>query len=206
MANATWIIYVLLGINIGFLVSLLIYLRLGSHEPVSTYTKDSADDARHHEEVFSDEFLNDLRIKITHAIDRDLATTERTLNAQVHTLSQKLSNMVAGPLSKQLQLEVDKYQSTITAATSSTQALVDKTQSLLQSSHDQIQAQLREVVEKKQTYALKQFEENFNDVIKDYLIEALGAHVDLGAQSAYIFQTLEEHKEDILRDIDDATL
>jgi hypothetical protein len=40
-----------------------------------------------------------------------------------------------------------------------------------------------------------------NDVVSSYIIESLGNRVDLGAQSAYIFDMLHEHKDEIKRDI-----
>ena len=39
------------------------------------------------------------------------------------------------------------------------------------------------------------------DAVASFLIETLGHNVDLGAQSAYLTEMLEEHKDEILKGI-----
>ncbi|HSX28683.1 MAG TPA: hypothetical protein VLF60_04515 [Candidatus Saccharimonadales bacterium] len=48
---------------------------------------------------------------------------------------------------------------------------------------------------------LADFDQRFNDVVSSFIVESFGPDVDLSAQTNYILQQLEQHKEQIKQDI-----
>ncbi len=48
-----------------------------------------------------------------------------------------------------------------------------------------------------------QLDTKLADIVSSYVLEVLGNKVDMGAQGAYLFETLEAHKEELKRELSD---
>jgi hypothetical protein len=65
----------------------------------------------------------------------------------------------------------------------------------------QLGVELEAAVRKDREERMDAFNMRLADVVSSYIVETLDKGVDLGAQSAYILHTLEQHKEDIKKDV-----
>ena len=122
---------------------------------------------------------------------------KKSLENNVDQLSVKISDMATNSLSG----EFEKYQISLQALRDQSIQEFSKLQKELDDRRTQLTEHLDKVIQTEGEKRLTALDTRMNDVISSYLIESLGSQVDLGAQSAYIFETLEKHKAEIKKDI-----
>jgi hypothetical protein len=125
------------------------------------------------------------------------ARFKESLENAVDQLSVKISDMASNTLSG----EFEKYQISLQALRDQSIEEFSKLQKELDTRRTQLTEHLDKVIQTEGEKRLGSLDARMNDVISSYLIESLGNQVDLGAQSAYIFETLEKHKDEIKKDI-----
>lgn len=122
---------------------------------------------------------------------------KKSLDNTVDQMSVKIGDMASNSLSG----EFEKYQISLQALRDQSIQEFSKLQKELDDRRTQLTEHLDKVIQTEGEKRLTALDTRMNDVISSYLIESLGNQVDLGAQSAYIFETLEKHKEEIKKDI-----
>jgi division protein CdvB (Snf7/Vps24/ESCRT-III family) len=122
---------------------------------------------------------------------------KESLDNAVDQLSVKISDMANDSLTG----EFEKYQVSLQALRDQSIEEFSKLQKELDTRRTQLTEHLDKVIQSEGEKRLGALDSRMNDVISSYLIESLGNQVDLGAQSAYIFETLEKHKDEIKKDI-----
>jgi Skp family chaperone for outer membrane proteins len=125
------------------------------------------------------------------------ARFKESLDNAVDGLSVHISDMASNSLTG----EFEKYQVSLQALRDQSIQEFSKLQAELDSRRTQLTEHLDKIIQTEGEKRLGALDERMNDVISSYLIESLGTQVDLGAQSAYIFETLHNHKDEIKRDI-----
>lgn len=125
------------------------------------------------------------------------ARFKESLDNAVDNLSVHISDMANNSLAG----EFEKYQVSLQALRDQSIEEFSKLQSELDARRTQLTEHLDRVIQAEGEKRLGALDDRMNDVISAYLIESLGTQVDLGAQSAYIFETLHKHKDEIKRDI-----
>ena len=122
---------------------------------------------------------------------------KKSLDNTVDQMSVKIGDMASNSLSG----EFEKYQISLQALRDQSIQEFSKLQKELDDRRTQLTEHLDKVIQTEGEKRLAALDTRMNDVVSSYLIESLGNQVDLGAQSAYIFKTLEKHKEEIKKDI-----
>jgi transcriptional regulator of NAD metabolism len=64
---------------------------------------------------------------------------------------------------------------------------------------------MNEQAEAEKQRILDHFEANMAGIVNHYVLSAIGSEIDLTTQLDYIFQNLEENKEDMIKDIRSGT-
>jgi hypothetical protein len=119
------------------------------------------------------------------------------LDNTIEQLSVRIGDMVSNSLSQ----EFEKYQVSLQALRDQSIQEFTKLQKELDDRRTRLTEHLDKIIQAEGEKRLGAFDERMNDVISSYLIESLGTQVDLGAQTAYFFETLQKHKDEIKRDI-----
>jgi hypothetical protein len=125
------------------------------------------------------------------------ARFKESLDNAVDGLSVRVSDLANNSLLG----EFEKYQVSLQALRDQSIQEFSKLQKELDDRRTQLTEHLDKIIQAEGEKRLGSLDERMNDVISSYLIESLGNQVDLGAQSAYIFDMLHEHKDEIKRDI-----
>jgi division protein CdvB (Snf7/Vps24/ESCRT-III family) len=125
------------------------------------------------------------------------ARFKQSIENAVDNLSVHISDMASGSLLG----EFEKYQVSLQALRDQSIQEFSKLQKELDERRTQLTEHLDKIIQTEGEKRLGALDERMNDVISSYLIESLGNQVDLGAQSASIFETLHKHKDEIKRDI-----
>ena len=135
--------------------------------------------------------------QLMHAVELASQRLEKSVSAGVDQLAAHVNDVA----SDSIRQEFDKYQASLRALNNQTVEQFAKIQTDLETQRAELLKQLQAEVLQERQRRLAKFNERINDVVSSYLAETLGSRVDLGAQTAYIFEQLEKHKEDIKRDI-----
>jgi len=120
-----------------------------------------------------------------------------TLTKTVEQIAEHLSDLANNDLSQ----EFEKYRISLEALRNESIGEFNKLEKELEAKRNERLEQLDKQIAAEYTRRIDVFNSRLNDVVANYLVEALGENVDLGAQSSYIFSVLEKHKDDIKRDM-----
>lgn len=124
------------------------------------------------------------------ALAQDLATTSQRVNHDLQELAEKYIRQELAEYHK----TVVQFKDTATASLTEIQQTMDSQRQTLSKGLD---AELRAERDR----LLEQFDRRLADVISAYMMEALGNNADLGAQSQALFAALEQHKDELKKDI-----
>jgi hypothetical protein len=125
------------------------------------------------------------------------ARLQQSLNASIDGLAGQVAHIAESTVSQ----EFEKYKVTLQELESQSVAEFGELDKEIQAKRAELLQNLEADVAKERDGRMDEFNARLNDVVSSYLAESLGNNVDLGAQSVYIMQMLETHKEDIKRDV-----
>lgn len=141
---------------------------------------------------------------LTHAtgeFHKDLKDTALRLNKQLTTIGttmidQEMKEYRAklSELSKQLETSLQANQAELTAAQTAAASKIAEQQAGLD-------AKLAEALAAEKEALRTQLDTKLSDAVSSFLIETLGHNVDLGAQTAYITTMLDEHKDELIKEL-----
>ncbi len=122
---------------------------------------------------------------------------QKSLDSAVTQLSAHMTELANDSISP----EFEKYQVSLEALREQSIGTFSKLQMELDKRRDQLIAELETNMKNEREKRIELFNQRLNDVVSSYLAESLGTNVDLGAQTNYILQSLQKHRDDIKRDI-----
>lgn len=148
-------------------------------------------------EMDMDEVEKEVREKLIKSGEEAAKRLQQSLNNTVDQITADINDMT----STQLAQEFEKYQVSLQALRDQSITEFNKVQKELDQEKTRLIEHLDKEVAAEREKRMDQFNQRLNDVVASYLTESLGNQVDLGAQSTYIFAVLQQHKEDIKRDV-----
>lgn len=123
------------------------------------------------------------------------------LHAAIQHTVEQVAMRVDETTQNTINQEFEKYQVSLQALREQSITEFSK----LQKELDERRGRMLEALEKEANAELGRrvdlFNNRLNDVVSSYLVESLGHQVDLGAQMVHILQTLQQHKDEIKRDV-----
>lgn len=75
----------------------------------------------------------------------------------------------------------------------------------LQRRRQELETQLQQEMAAKREFFARQIDTKLSDAVSAFLLEAMQHNIDLGSQSAYLTGLLEEHKPELIREVQDET-
>lgn len=148
--------------------------------------------------VLSEEFLQ-AHLKLNETV-KDL---DQQFRDDLRATQKKLLTTIESTSTSVFSQEVDAYKEAIAEASRVVVSMTTETAQQLQTMRAKVEKDAHEAVEKEKQLLLHRFEDKLEDVFLQYLEEALGEGVDLGAQKGYILKQLDAHKAEMKRDIND---
>lgn len=151
--------------------------------------------------IFSETDMTDIQDRahkqLEDITDQAAVRLRQSLNNTVDQMAARLNDMTENNISQ----EFEKYQVSLQALREQSIEEFSKLQRELNDRKVQLTEQLDKKIVDEFTARMDQFNTRLSDVVVSYLAESLGNQVDLGAQTTYILQALEAHKENIKKDI-----
>lgn len=125
-------------------------------------------------------------------LQSDLSKTATELNAQL----EKLGTQV-------VKTETDRYTTMLESLRTQVQTVITTAQSDIDDHQADLKSKLTEKVAAEQQRLVEQIDTKLSDAVSSFLTETLQHNVDLGAQVPYMLATLEEHKAELIKGIND---
>lgn len=131
------------------------------------------------------------------AAEKSAAKLQESLTVVASKVAEQLSDIAT----KNLDQEFKNYRVSLESLRSESVAQFTTIQKNLNDHYIEQIAKIDKTLAAETTRQIETLYSRINDIISGYVIDSLGANVDLSAQSAAIIAELEKHKEDIKRDL-----
>jgi hypothetical protein len=151
--------------------------------------------------VFSDVELAEIQKEAKEQLASAARDAAERLQKSLNNSVDQVAANINESLGTDLRAEFEKYQVSLSALRDQTVGEFTKIQQELDHRKLELMEHLEREVAEERARRVDAFNARLGDVVSSYLTESLGNQVDLGAQTTYIVQVLEEHKEDIKRDV-----
>jgi len=153
------------------------------------------------ERIFNDEFREELRNRGRLHFEKIIGENAMFLQQDLRITTSQLNDYMKDEIKRVLQEEFSKYEESISNAKDLALDTIQKTQAVIEQQRVVLEKQMNEEAAAEKARVLDHFEKNMADIINHYILAAIGNEIDLTSQLDYIFQYLEENKQDIIEDI-----
>ena len=155
------------------------------------------------EHIFNDEFREELRNRGRLHFEKIIGENAMFLQQDLRLTTSQLNEFMKTEITRKLQEEFAKYEESIEDAKELAINSINKTQEAIEQQRKMMGQQLSQELANEKARLVKRFEENMADIVKNYVLAAIGDQIDLNDQLEYILTDLEANKEAIIRDITD---
>jgi uncharacterized membrane protein len=152
-------------------------------------------------DIFNEEFREELRnrgrLHFENIINENAMFLQQDLRLTTSQLNEYMKTEIKGVLEN----EFAKYEKSIADAKDQALEAIRKTQTSIEQQREVLEKQLAEEAAKERARMIENFEKNMASIINHYILDAIGNEIDLNSQLDFIFQNLEQNKQDIIEDI-----
>jgi DNA anti-recombination protein RmuC len=152
-------------------------------------------------QVLTDKAIAKIAKQVEDEFERATQESIKKLHQSLNQVLKEATDRVGVQTQAVTDKEFSDYRQSITDLTTVNAEELSAIRAQYEAWHQQMGQELQQSVAEEQQRRLNDFDSRINDVVSNYLLEALGNQVDLGAQGPYIMRTLEAHKDDIKKDI-----
>lgn len=121
---------------------------------------------------------------------QDLDATSQLINDQIKRMSVEIISQ-----------ELEQYKADIDRLRQEAAASLGQVTTAVQEERQKMQQAMEAEVAAEKQRRLAEFEAKLGETVSSFLLETLKHNVDLGAQSAYLMATLEEHKAELVAEV-----
>lgn len=136
-----------------------------------------------------------------HVLNRSADELQKDLDETAGKINKLLDKLGAEIVSN----EMEHYRTQLEALRKQTETDINGLRAEVAGHQAELKAKLVEEMQAEKQRLVEQLDTKLADAVSSFLLETLQHNVDLGAQSAYLLSTLEEHKADFTKDIADET-
>jgi F0F1-type ATP synthase membrane subunit b/b' len=156
------------------------------------------------ERIFTDEFREELKNRGRLYFEKIINENAMFLKQDLGLTASQLNEYMQTSLKKVLDEEFDKYKVSINDAKEAALTAITKTRDDMEEQRSLMQKELEVQLTSEKARLVRQLDERLTQVANQYLLDVLAAEVDLSSQGDYIFSSLEAHKADLIKDVEDA--
>lgn len=155
--------------------------------------------------IFSDDFREELRNRGRVYFEKIINENAMFLKEDLSLTASQLNEHMQSSLKKVLDQEFDKYKQTIVDAKEAALTAITKTRETMEAQRTSMSREVENQVAKEKQRLVETLEARLSHILSTHIVEVLGDEVDLSAQTDYIFNRLEEQKDEIIKDIERET-
>jgi hypothetical protein len=188
------IIAVLIVTNMACLIVLF---ERRSHKPVVTKSSTPVPPPA----KLSEETIARLEQQTQAAFESSVQRASQHFNQDLDVTSQKLSELIVRLTTSVVEEELSQYRKGLVAARASALQSLASMQKTVEEQQTVLQADMQAAIKNRQAELLQRLDKKIGVVVTNYIVEALGQGVDLGAQREYLLASLERNKDALKKDI-----
>lgn len=151
--------------------------------------------------IFNDEFREELKNRGRLHFESIINENAMFLKQDLQLTASQLNEFMQDSIKRVLKEEFAKYEESIDNAKQLAVESIEKTQQVLEEQRQQMSAQLAEEVASEKKRIITKFDENMQQVVNHYLLDAVGNEIDLADQLEFIYRQLEDNKAALSEDI-----
>lgn len=140
--------------------------------------------------------------RTAHDFERDLKATSETLGERLQTAG----NYVTETEMKRYRETLERLRGQAEAGISEASATIAKRQATLQATMEQrlreMETEMVQDIAAEKQQLIEQMDKKLAGAVTAFLVETLGHNVDLGTQSKYLTDTLEQHKAELIKELE----
>lgn len=172
------------------------HYRPSKHEPEKTTVVTASD---HLPADVKDRLLKDSQAKfettLSHAANLMLHDLDAT-SEEINGLVKRLATEVVGD-------ELERYRADLTKLHTQAEKELGGIKQAVDSHQTELKAKLAEDMEAEKKRLIQQIDTKLADAVGSFLLETLQHNIDLGSQTPYLTELLEEHKADFVKEVSD---
>jgi F0F1-type ATP synthase membrane subunit b/b' len=136
-------------------------------------------------------------------LQHDLKSTTTEVNKYLESVATKMVDEEMQHYNKLIEELRNQTQSTLSHAQKDVMAHDDELKARIAENEAAAKATLEREIGYEKQRLIKEIDTKLADAITSFLTETLGHNVDLGAQQAYLLKQLDEHKDELKRELGD---
>jgi uncharacterized protein YbjQ (UPF0145 family) len=125
----------------------------------------------------------------------------QTFHTDLKATSQQLNRLIVRLTTDVVERELQDYRDGLAAAREEAVGSLRNMQNMVEQTQKDLEADVNAQLEKRQQHLIEQLDKRLGETVAAYIVESLGQGADLGAQRAFLLESLERHKEDLKREI-----
>jgi hypothetical protein len=133
-----------------------------------------------------------------------LSQTTAKLQEDLGVTTGHINNLVLRLASEIVSSELERYREDLSKLHNQASANMGGISAEVSKHEEEVKAKITQELEAQKQLLLKQIDTKLADAVGSFLIEALAHNIDLGSQSAYLVELLEQHKADFAAEVKDA--
>jgi len=142
-----------------------------------------------------------LETQLTAAYEKQIADSVQVFGQDLGATSTRLGEQVSRLTTTVIEEELDAYQKTLEEVRVSATKAMEQIREAVERQRVELQQGMEADVADQRKQLVDRFTAKMGDVVSSYIAESLGGGVDLGSQMEFILASLEEHKDDIRKDL-----
>ncbi len=187
------LIAVLIATN---MITLIVLIERRIAKPKVTKVQDSTPIPK-----LSDTAIANIEQKTEAAFESLVNKASLQFNQDLSGTSGKLNDLIIRLTTTVVEEELSEYRKGLAAARGSALQSLASMQKTIEEQQAVLQADMQAAVNNRQAELLQRLERRLGVVATNYIVEALGQGVDLGAQREYLLSSLERNKDALKKDI-----
>lgn len=143
----------------------------------------------------------ELDAKLKVAYEAKITEATGTFGTDLKATSQKLSEQVSRLTTTVIEEELEAYQKTLEEVRKAATQAMDQIHQAVEHQRVELRQGMEAELAAEKKLLADKFDAKMGDVVASYISESLGSGVDLGTQMQFILTSLEQHKDDIRKDL-----
>lgn len=201
-----WLILILSFILVGGMAFIYVILRLHKSQTAhklqsrldESVQKAAEDDVDH---IFNDEFREELRNRGRLHFEKILGENAMFLQQDLRLTTSQLNDYMKEEITRELKEAFANYESAISDAKQLAVESIDKTKTAIDEQRKAMSDQLEKEIAEEKARRIQLFDTRMAEIVNRYVLDSIGAQIDLSDQLEYIIGELEQNKQAIIEDV-----
>jgi len=147
------------------------------------------------------QYLAELESRTKTAFEQTVEENVNSLNRALKETVEKINRETSQSAQTVIRQQVAEYQTALAESKESIIKSLTDQATQTQNRQQQLDAKLEEQMQQRRVEVVAKLEKNLSEIVIGYIAQSLGSGVDFNAQKDYVFQALDDHKEDMKKDI-----